>query len=180
MHYCACSISWHLAWHSGISISINKRIYSWRHCWSGIRHLQLAPRQSMDNYPASHNMPTSGSHRQPTTPRLSKAFGMMLIRLPPAPCCSVQLFLLLALLMALFTLTSSAEVVALGLYEDYLRRHRWMYGAALLALATYAAHRAFSLVGDMVLQCAWDCVLAPVLHHSMPTGCTACPAVRCM
>lgn len=114
------------------------------------------------------------------TPRSSNAFGIMLIQPPPAPRCSVQLFLLLALFMALFTLTSSAEVVALGLYDDYLRRHRWLYGAALLALATYTAHRAFSLVGATVLTCALGCVLARALRHCSPPGCAACPAVRYM
>jgi hypothetical protein len=71
-------------------------------------------------------------------PRLSSA----------APSCarSVQLFLLLALLMALFTM-SAPELVRLGLWGDYLRRHRWLYASAALALATYVPHRAYSLVG---------------------------------
>jgi hypothetical protein len=95
----------------------------------------------------------------------------------PAPPHSVQLFLLLALLMALFTLTSSAQVVALGLYEDYLRQHRWLYSTAVLALATYAGHRAFSLV--RAVQLLADAAVCTHTHMCWLLLCGGVPCTAC-
>jgi len=44
---------------------------------------------------------------------------------PPPPLCSLQCFLLLAILLAFFLLTSATPLVQLGRYDRYMKQNRW-------------------------------------------------------
>lgn len=61
--------------------------------------------------------------------------------------CSLQLFLLLAIILAFFLLTTSISPhVQLGLYNKYLKQHRAVFALSLLTVLLVGSIGAFRLV----------------------------------
>jgi hypothetical protein len=65
------------------------------------------------------------------------------------PACSLQVFLLLAIILAFFLLTTSISPhVQLGLYNKYLKQHRAVFGLSLLTLMLVGSTGAYRLVSS--------------------------------
>lgn len=61
--------------------------------------------------------------------------------------CSLQIFLLLAIILAFFLLTTSISPhLQLGLYNKYLKQHRWVFALSLLTLLLVGSTGAYRLV----------------------------------
>lgn len=59
---------------------------------------------------------------------------------------SLQCFLLVAILLAFFILTSSTPIVQLGLYDRYLKQHRLYFLIAAASLACFLGVGAYGIV----------------------------------
>lgn len=63
--------------------------------------------------------------------------------------CSLQIFLLLAIILAFFLLTTSISPhVQLGLYNKYLKQHRAVFALSLITLLLVGGTGAYRLVSS--------------------------------
>ena len=81
-------------------------------------------------------------------------------------CCSLQLFLLLAIILAFFLLTTSISPhVQLGLYNKYLKQHRTVFALALLTVLLVGSIGAFRLVSAGSTLQVWQ----PAVQDELPS-----------
>lgn len=70
--------------------------------------------------------------------------------------CSLQIFLLLSIILSFFLITTSiSHHVRLGLYNQYLKQHRAVFGLSALALMLVGCVGAYRLVRLLSFSSCW-------------------------